>query len=369
MHRFLFTNTSFEEELTSPLSSPIEFLQRYPIHLHLHYLSFLVADETETPLLYLPPEDGYLKKLESLGLPCNPPAFLHLNNLSSEESSLHSFGASESLALWAKKNRCLYEIPPLDLVKTINSKEFSFYEGLKLQDAEILVTEADLSSWWMKVKGPKVLKTLHGFSGRGHFISKWDGEDLESALSFFRATQKSSKGLLAEPWVTRVLDFSSQWDIQKNGSYSYLGSTICLNSPRGVYRKSFTGLDSVLFREHLDFFKEHLFHAEKVVKKIALLGFFGNLGFDAMLYRSSDSKDIKVHPIVEINARKTMGFVALKIHKKLQWEEPMSFSFEMKKTRAPSYLPLYALTHQGTHIPFKAQLLIEKKKDPISLLS
>jgi predicted ATP-grasp superfamily ATP-dependent carboligase len=44
------------------------------------------------------------------------------------------------------------------------------------------------------------------------------------------------------------------------------------------------------------------------------MGFRGNVGIDSMIY------DGKLHPIVEINLRKTMGWVALKLGKSVAYE-------------------------------------------------
>jgi hypothetical protein len=67
------------------------------------------------------------------------------------------------------------------------------------------------------------------------------------------------------------------------------------------------------------------------------MGFRGNLGIDAMIY------DQKLHPIVEINLRKTMGWLALILGKNLSYEQG-------NEGVLPNYLQV------GKEITFQKQL-------------
>ena len=213
MQSFLFINTFFEEELTysSPLT-PLKFLQKHPLYFQLQYLACLIADPTETPLLSHAPDVNYLHYLKNIGLPSSSFALF-----SDTPSSLSSWGASHSLKKWSLEKNCTYSIPSLETVKKIQSKEFSSLHFPKLPFSKLINNTENLILWWNSFKGPKVLKTLYGSSGRGHFIS-YDSSfsDLQKALAFFKKNQNSSPILIAQPWVERVLDFSSQWIMQEN---------------------------------------------------------------------------------------------------------------------------------------------------------
>jgi predicted ATP-grasp superfamily ATP-dependent carboligase len=63
------------------------------------------------------------------------------------------------------------------------------------------------------------------------------------------------------------------------------------------------------------------------------LGYFGNVGIDAMLYGSP----VTLHPIVEINARKTMGWVALEVQKRHFPNQTLTLSYA--KNSAEGWLP------------------------------
>lgn len=333
-----------------------EYLSRHSIYLQLHYLSCILAEESEGALLMIPPEAGYFERIELLGL--TAPSILFLQGPLEQEYGVSSWGPSLLLAEWARNKSCFYKIPNWDLVKQVNGKDFSFDLSPKLSGAELLTSEADIIAWYHAVKGPKVLKTLYGASGRGHCILYKENEE-DLAIQFFQREKVRSPCIIAEPWVERVLDFSSQWYITEEGLISYLGATICENSPRGIYRKSFVGPIDLLFKENQEFLEEHLMYAKKALEKMKDLGFFGPVGFDAMLYKHPQTSKVTLQPIVEINARRTMGWAALKLYQKLHLERLTSFSYELKKTGRESFLPHYAIDGKKRPISLPGQLVLD----------
>lgn len=348
MQHLLFTNAFFEEELisASPLT-PLQHLEKHPVYFQLQYLSLLVAESFETPLLSHPPDLRYLKHLESLGF--SVPSYALLSDTPIVPTSLSSWGPSQSLEAWASEKNISYKIPPLDLVKKIQSKEFCFKSFPQLEESALISSLEELTSWWSSSsKGPKVLKTLYGSSGRGHHICYDD--DPSKALAFF----KRNPILIAQPWVERVLDFSTQWVIHDDGSFSYLGSTVCENTSRGIYLKSRVGADELLFKDHIHFLHEHLIFAEKAIKQLAALSFFGNVGFDAFVYIHPETKKQTLFPIVEINARKTMGWAALQMAKKLSKCNLLILSYQKNQENLLGLLP----SHKDSRL-FPKQLVLE----------
>lgn len=350
MPPLFFTNTFFEEELISP-TSLLPLLKRKNVHFHLHYLSCLLE---ERPLLALPPEDGYLEKLSKKGFPIQGYTLL---KESLENIPIKSFAPSEALATFVKSKGGIYDMPPFSLIKNLHSKEHTFLNSSPLPKSTLLYNENELKNWWTKVPGPKVLKNFFGASGRGHFLSKRDLLDLAGATAFLKS---HPEGVVAEPWKERVLDFSTQWEITKDKMLIYLGATLCHNSPRGVYRKTLVAEEELLFQKYQDLLQEHLSKAREFLIRACASGFFGPIGIDAMIY--TENKKTHLHPIVEVNARQTMGSIALALHKKLQWEKGLSFKYELHMQSEESLLPYFAkdpASPQNTPL-FKAALLIEK---------
>ncbi len=352
-----FINSFFEEELTNSASSIENYLCKHPVYLQLHYLSCIISDEEQVPLLAFAPEEGYLDKMAEEGLLCSSPVFL--TDSLSGNNILSSWGASLLLADWAQAKRCSYPMPSFEVVKQVNGKDFSFESAPKLPGAELIESEKELLLWYQKTKGPRVVKTLYGSSGRGHCILYKENE--EGVLyDFFRRHKPSSTAFLVEPWVERVLDFSSQWFLTKDGKVIYFGVTVCRNSPRGIYRESLVGPEDLLFKGYEDFLSEHRAQAKKALMQMHEKGFFGPVGIDAMLYKDPNSKKILLHPIVEINARMTMGRVALKLYSKLKRQELVGFGYEPKKKEGKNLLPESVEIVRAQRISLPGRLFIRE---------
>ena len=144
--------------------------------------------------------------------------------------------------------------------------------------------------------------------------------------------------LLAEPWVERSSDFSSQWHIEKSGSISFLGWTEMICSKGGSY------LETLISDQKPPFFDKHVKVATPLLEKIAGMGFFGPIGIDAFVFNG------QLHPVCEINPRKTMGLLALQLKEKLH-----KSSLKMRYARgSKGLLP----THIKNHKPFGLQLTV-----------
>lgn len=320
MSRLHICNTFFEAELESTTLRPLaEWMRISPV---VHQLQFL-------PLLL---ENQILVT----DLPENPnPRLCTLDN-PPLTCQIEDWGPSLAIKTWAKSRGIPYEIPDWEIVKKVNSKIFSFEESPKIPGATLLHNPSEVSHWIVKTPGPKVLKTAYGTAGRGHFHVGKD-KNLEGFL------KKQTLPVIGEPWVERVLDFSTQW---KDGEL--LGTTIFENEQNGTYKCTIAGpWKSQSFDWALE---EHLAIAKPLVEKIKKLGFSGNLGIDAYIYRWEGKE--KLQPVVEINGRKTMSWVALQVQKNRFPEKRVRFSYKKcEKGLLPSTLQL-----QGRTIRFPRQI-------------
>lgn len=277
MSRLHICNTFFERELETSSRKPLtEWMRAHPIISQLQFL----------PLLYAGPDDHILVS----DLPDHPdPRLCHIDH-PPPNVPLEHWGPSLAIAAWAKAHNIPYEIPPWDIVRKINSKIFSFTESPQLPHAELLETSKEIKAWIEKTPGPKVLKTPFGTAGAGHKVNP-------------NVKQLYIGPLIGEPWAERILDFSTQW---KNGQL--LAVTVFENEPNGTYKGTHPGtVDSWALEEHLAI-------AKPLVEKIAQMGYLGHVGIDAFIYLWAGKK--RVHPVVEINARKTMSWVSLHMPEK-----------------------------------------------------
>lgn len=268
------------------------------------------------PLYYAGDEDLVLVS----DLPEFPDHRLRLLGAPLQAKTIESWGASKSIAAWAEEENLSYSMPDWETVRTVNSKIFSFCHSPILPFAALLQNEQEALEWIEKTPGRKVLKTAFGTAGRGHFHLP----SKRNLSSFLKKEFVKNVPLIGEPWVERVLDFSTQWK-----DSVLLGATIFENTPEGTYRATIAGARPQIFGSYDWALEEHLAIVQPILKKIRQLGFFGNLGIDAYVYRWKNKELLQ--PIVEINARKTMSWIALQIQEKKYPGRDLRFSFSPKK--------------------------------------
>ncbi|NDD58654.1 MAG: hypothetical protein EBZ47_05280 [Chlamydiae bacterium] len=334
-------NCQFEWEMQQKMET--DFLcsfNSHPLFTQLQFLSFLYCKTDDLILTSALPEKNYLKRLEGMGIQYGKSSLLPSTELLI--NSIDSWGYTPSLKKWAISKKLFFDMPDWELVKYIHSKEFSFTHSPKLPRAKLLSNMKETKQWIQEFEGKKVIKHPFGFSGRGLlFVS----HTLDSVQETFLSQYFSSNLLMiAEPWVQRVFDFSSQWFIHKNKMIDYYGSTCCFNDEKGTYRKTIIYPDGNIEKKYQSFLADHKFHALNILKKIASLGFYGNIGIDAMIYL--DKNHLQLHPIVEINARKTMGYVALMLQKHHFPHQSIAMSFN-SRNREKNLLPNSVILPSG----------------------
>jgi hypothetical protein len=318
-------NTFFEWELEH--SHPITLYQafhRHPVFLQLQFL----------PLVYASPNDAFMTSEE-----------LHSHSID-QECTIESWGASLLIKQWAQEQGLHYPMPDWSIVKEVNSKAFSFQQTPQLAGSALLETESQANTWLAQPPYPKVLKSCYGFSGRGHLLIDSPQYHWDHIASFLHREWNQNRPVIAEPWVERILDFSTQWEIDSKQDLAYVGATLCRNTEKGQYLATVAGDEKKLFGEHLPFLKQHVQVVKPLLEKIAAKGYFGFVGIDAMVYQMQDS--LLLHPVVEINARKTMGYAALCFQRARSPSSLLLFTYQKAESGAlPS--ALYPLNKKPIH--------------------
>lgn len=216
--------------------------------------------------------------------------------------TINSWAPSRLIEQYAKKHNLSYTIPPWETIRKIQSKEFA-HTLSPLPLSRILHNSDELESWLKEVPHSHVFKSFYGFSGTGHK---------------FRTTNLSFP-VLAEPWVNRSFDFSTQWEL-KNEILNYLGATVLISDERGRYKQTVASRDEKkLFGANYPFLQEQIAYIQNHAHH--LTPFFGNIGFDAFVYNN------RLQPICEINARKTFGYLALYLLSKHPEKQSLSLTF------------------------------------------
>lgn len=170
--------------------------------------------------------------------------------------------------------------------------------------------------------GPMLLKAAHACAGRGH-LRVMPGNLQEKTRSWIEAAVAEHGCVLVEPWLERVLDFSTLYDLDGSGGFKFHGMTVMENDDTGRFRGTRVApkwgsllepdVARFLFGEEA---VQRLYGERLPAALVGLLpGYSGPVGVDAMVHRGSDGS-LALRPVVEVNARMTMGRVAHELWKK-----------------------------------------------------
>jgi len=340
MKKLHLGNVNFEWELKT--HSLLPFKEAFLVHPNFLQLQFL-------PLLYARDDDEILVT----HLPENPMAQLRLTTETDFfNHQLKTWGWSETAQKWANENALTYTPPSFTTVRDIASKVFSFTHSPKLPEAHLFHTLEEVEKWLKTGFYPKVLKTCYGLAGRGRFLLSQPDDFIRMRGGVIKNFEEGYP-LIGEPWVERLLDFSTQWMISKEHGPFYLGATVMENTASGQYERTLAGDEETLFGPYHFFLLQHLEMIKVPLDRIAKEGYFGPLGIDAMVYRHPTTMNELLHPIVEFNVRKTMGWLALHLHKKKQ--APF-LSLSYVSDPGPGLLPHELFLANGEKISFRKQL-------------
>lgn len=325
MSRFHLCNTFFEREMEENSPRPLDaWIQLHPAFRLLQFLPLLYAEHEDFIFVdKLPPTpDPRLIELSSFTPKLIRESTVEpgLNQLRQTSGSLETWGPSRSIFSWAQKKELSYPSPSFELTAEIQSKKFVHQFTPRLSKAALLTTFSEVNQWIQQTDGPKVLKTIFGTSANGHFHLDRGG----SLASFLERSFSKGHPVIGEPWVERTFDFSSQWHI--GSTIELLGLTVFETSSSGSYQATHAGPQEKLFKERGWAIEPHLYSAQTLLKQIQKMGFFGSLGIDSFIYLDNGRE--KLWPIVELNARKTMSWVALQIQQKKYQQQVIRMSFE-----------------------------------------
>ena len=152
-----------------------------------------------------------------------------------------------------------------------------------------------------------VVKANFGMAARERLLGR--GLDFTPAQKTWLSRRLDSDGaVFFEPWLQRRAEVGVQWSLPPlgQGEPKLEGVTPLLCDSQGGYRGSEFSLDASIPRE----WQRAVEVCEQVAKRLQSLGYFGPLGIDAAIYE--DAAGIEhVRPLQDINARFTMGRLAL----------------------------------------------------------
>ena len=150
-----------------------------------------------------------------------------------------------------------------------------------------------------------VIKANFGMAARERLLGR--GPTLTAAHQRWLSRRLAADGVVFfEPWLRRRAEVGIQWTLSNHDAPKLEGITSLLCDSQGGYRGSEFSLDTIIPRE----WQDTVDHCEQAAKQLQAAGYFGPLGIDAAIYEDS-AGTTHVRPLQDINARFTMGRLAL----------------------------------------------------------
>ena len=163
-----------------------------------------------------------------------------------------------------------------------------------------------------------LIKSPYSSSGRG-LIWLPPAKLAQSERQLLAGMLKRQKQISIEKALDKLLDFSMQFEITTEGKAQFLGYSIFQTNDKGAYEKSLLDSQERLEKQITSFIdRELLFQTQRIVtemiQKIYAPYYRGTIGVDMLIYNAGGS--CRLHPCVEINMRKNMGYLAVRLTEK-----------------------------------------------------
>jgi hypothetical protein len=286
----------------------------YPIHL----LPFLYAKQEEAVASVFLENEAIFEHLKlyfkrNLGISLESIQIFPLDSLDKTSyKSLSFWGAHPSLLPLFASN--LQKIPPWKTICFANSK-LSIIDSqapyLKTYTFDSLHTlRKTLDN--LRKKGPWIIKSPFQSAGNKNIFLPSNELSSKNKIKIETLLKKNPLIILQEK-LKIISEFSSQWIIEK-GQFTFVGYASNITTPKGAYSGCQVGAGVENFIRK-DFIENHLKNCKNFLDILISKGYFGPVGFDALIYLNEENKE-ELIPILEVNARETFASLCIKIQNK-----------------------------------------------------
>jgi hypothetical protein len=208
--------------------------------------------------------------------------------------------------------------PDFEVVARVNSKLWSHAleeeTGWALPGARVVHTAEELSEAAARARPGAddkwVVKSPYGFAARERVLGR--GPRVEGPQATW-ASKRLARGepLIFQPWLEVKREYGVVVEVSAEGSHRLLGVSDLQTNGAG------TGTGYVLGRPPApERMRELERVAEVVCERLRAEGYGGPAVFERVEHAGG------LHPLLEVNARYTMGFVALAVERELKTEAP-----------------------------------------------
>ena len=337
MNRFFYGNFDFEDQLRGEVNRPAR-VERLLLELASSWLAVADAGDRIWCPGTLPVE--FLASLSQWGLPAD--IFVSAAREIPARMDLVPWGWSLAAVEFGEQHGLVVEAPPRDVVRLANSREYSAPREEPPDDdsdfatlcrtlGQVLACVERLpatTAWVIKANWSHAARER--ILGRGPMISNADIQWVKQRLA--------RDGVVCwEPWLQREAEIGIQWHIPRGGPPQLVAITELLVDARGQYVGTRALAGSVAFRsakgrpfaERKATLPEWALPAAEAtrpaVNDLAQRGYFGPVGIDAMRYIHPDWNFARTRPLQDINARWTMGRLAVGWFEKLGTESSITW--------------------------------------------
>jgi hypothetical protein len=208
---------------------------------------------------------------------------------------------------------------PFEVVARVNSKLWSHALEVELGVAiEGAVTASSLEELNEAARGacPRpddkwVVKSPYGFAARERVLGR--GPVVEGAQAAW-AAKRLARGetLIFQPWLEVVREYGVVAEVRRDGSHTIRGVSDLRTNGAG------TGTGYMLGRPPAPERMKELGETARVVcERLFEEGYRGPVGVDAIEHAGG------LHPLLEVNARYTMGFIAIAVERAMKPASPV----------------------------------------------
>ena len=181
-------------------------------------------------------------------------------------------------------------------------------------------------------------KSPYSSSGRG--LLWLEQPDLSrSSRQIVQGVLNRQKKISLEKALEKFLDFSMHFS-----SDGFIGFSIFYTNAKGAYEKTWLASQEKIKSKLEEYINPDLlrkvkeFLSEFIKEKIRPY-YTGNVGIDMMIYRSGEN--FYFHPCVEINLRKSMGYLSLRLHQNFLHQDSEAYFSVAYNSDIKATLPVF----------------------------
>ncbi|GHT77297.1 hypothetical protein AGMMS50262_17920 [Bacteroidia bacterium] len=163
--------------------------------------------------------------------------------------------------------------------------------------------------------GQQIVKSPYSSSGRG-LVWLPSEKIARSERQIISGMLNKQGSVSVEKALDKRLDFSMHFEISAGGKTEFIGYSVFQTNPKGVYERSLLASQEVLEKmiiNRIDFSLLQQVKTELIqqIEKNYAPHYVGCIGVDMLVYFSENK--YKLNPCVEINMRKSMGYLAIRL--------------------------------------------------------